>query len=119
VKIILHITERKQWEKAKLNGIYHSDTLGSQGFIHCSNPQQVVKVANVLFHAREGLVLLCIETDKVRCEIRYEGITEGEKYPHIYGPLNIDAVITVLDFKPQRDGKFALPKAIFNIEDRH
>jgi uncharacterized protein (DUF952 family) len=84
VTIILHITERGQWEKAKLSGVYRGDTLDSDGFIHCSAPQQVVKVANALFQAQKGLVLLCIEIDKVQSEIRYEGTKGGEMYPHIY-----------------------------------
>jgi uncharacterized protein (DUF952 family) len=70
-------------------------------------------VANALFRARKGLVLLCINTAKVQSEIRYEG-TGTELYPHIYGSLNIDAVIKVLDFEPHEDGIFTLPKEIAN-----
>jgi len=60
--IILHITKREQWEEAKLRKAYCGDTLDSEGFIHCSTPKQVVKVANALFRAKKGLVLLCIAT---------------------------------------------------------
>jgi uncharacterized protein (DUF952 family) len=98
--------------KRQNSRVYRGDTLDSQGFIHCSLPRQVVKVANVLFPGQKGLVLLCIETDKVQSEIRYEGIEGGEMYPHIYGSLNVDALVKTLDFKPHRDGGFMLPKAI-------
>jgi len=111
--IILHITKREQWEEAKLKKTYYGNTLESQGFIHCSTPKQVIRVANAVFHARKELVCLCIETAKVRSEIRYEG-TGGELYPHIYGPLNADAVIKVLNFEPRKDGSFTLPKGIAN-----
>jgi uncharacterized protein (DUF952 family) len=113
MSIILHIVKREQWEKAKLRKAYRGDTLDSEGFIHCSTPRQVIKVANALFCAKKGLVLLCIETAGVQSEIRYEG-TEGELYPHIYGPLNVDAVTKVLDFEPRKDGRFKLPKGIGN-----
>jgi uncharacterized protein (DUF952 family) len=108
--VILHITEREQWDQAESAGVYRGDTLDSVGFIHCSTPQQVIKVANALFRAQEGLVLLCIAPDRVEAEIRYEGAEDGERFPHIYGPLNIDAVIEVLEFEPDEDGKFELPK---------
>jgi uncharacterized protein (DUF952 family) len=110
VSIILHITKRKQWEKAKLEGVYRGDTLDSYGFIHCSTSEQIIKVANDLFRAQKGLVLLCIITSKVRSKIRYECAGSEELYPHIYGPLNIDAVLKVADFKPAKDGMFRLPK---------
>ena len=115
MNVIFHITKHKQWEQAKLAGVYRGDTLDSEGFIHCSTPQQVVKVANDLFHAQKRLALLCIETDKVRAEIRYEGLEGEEHYPHIYGPLNVDAVIKVLNFEPGEDGKFELTTEIADI----
>ncbi len=114
-KVILHITKREQWEQAKQLGIYRSDTLDSEGFIHCSTPQQVIRVANILFHAQKGLVLLYIDSDKVQAEIRYEGVEGRERYPHIYGSLNIDAVIKEHNFEPDKDGMFKLPKEIGDI----
>lgn len=111
MSIILHITQHDQWQQAKRSGFYRGDTLDSEGFIHCSTPQQIIKVANTFFKGEKGLVLLCIESDKIKAEIKYEGVEE-DYYPHIYGPLNIDAVIQVLDFEPGEDGKFELPGAI-------
>ncbi len=110
--IILHITKREQWEQAKLTGVYRGDTLDSDGFIHCSTPQQVIEVANAFFHAQKGLVLLCITSERVRAEIRHESLEGGERFPHVYGPLNVDAVVKVLDFEPDEDGKFELPGEI-------
>lgn len=60
----------------------------------------------------KGLVLLCIAANKVQSEIRYEGIGSEELYPHIYGPLNVNAVMKVADFEPAKNGKFVLPKEI-------
>ncbi len=114
MSIILHITQREQWEQAKLVQVYRGDTLDSVGFIHCSTPLQVIKVANTFFPSQEGLLLLCIDSDKVQAEIRYEGF-EGEYFPHIYGPLNPDAVFNVIDFEPGEDGNFELPEELTNI----
>ena len=110
MSVILHIAKCEQWEKGKLEGVYCGDTLDSKGFIHCSTSKQIVKVANALFRAQKELVLLYIATNKVQSEIRYESAGSEELYPHIYGPLNIDAVIKVAHFEPAENGGFTLPK---------
>ena len=109
---IWHITERQQWEQAKLAHVYRSDSLESEGFIHCSTPQQVIQVANAFFSGQRGLVLLGIDSENVEADIRYEEVNGTDCFPHIYGPLNTEAVIEVLDFEPGVDGGFELPKPI-------
>jgi uncharacterized protein (DUF952 family) len=109
--IIFHITKRNQWEEAKASGVYRTGNLANQGFIHCSTGEQIISVANGLFHGQSDLVLLSIETEKVRSRIQYENLEGGTNlFPHIYGPLNVDAVVTTVDFKPQPDGSFKLPE---------
>jgi len=112
---ILHITQRQQWEQAKNLGIYRGDTLDIEGFIHCSKAIQIIKVANTFFPNQKELVLLFIEADKVKPEIRYEGIEEDELFPHIYGELNIDAVFQVIDFEAGEDGLFELPREVIDL----
>jgi uncharacterized protein (DUF952 family) len=108
MSMITHITTAGEWHEAQSEGFYRGDTLPSEGFIHCSRPEQVVRVANGLFRARTGLVLLVIDPSRVTAEIRDEPSGE-ERYPHIYGPLNISAVMAVLPFEPNADGRFSLP----------
>jgi len=96
--MILHIAIKKDWEMAKENDEYRGDTLDSEGFIHCSTPKQIDGVAQHLFKGKKDLVLLEIDEKKVRPEIKYEDAGNGKLYPHIYGPLNTDAVINVRDF---------------------
>jgi uncharacterized protein (DUF952 family) len=112
--IILHITQQDEWDKAKTLGSYRADTLESQGFIHCSTPEQVVRVANTLFRGQDDLVLLCIDSTEVEAEIRYENLEGGDElFPHVYGPLNAGAVVSVLDLKPQADGTFVPPESLW------
>jgi uncharacterized protein (DUF952 family) len=107
---IFHITKRGEWGRAQLAGIYRTQTLASEGFIHCSRSDQVIRIANTLFRGQTGLVLLEIEPSQVRGEIRYENCEGGqEAFPHIYGPLNLDSVVRVLAFEPGEDGSFAMP----------
>jgi uncharacterized protein (DUF952 family) len=106
---IYHITQSSQWENAKLSGVYKADSLATEGFIHCSTFAQVVKTANRFFKNQHGLVLLYIDADKVKPEIRYEG-ADNDLFPHIYGELNVDAVYKVIDFESGKDGLFGLIK---------
>jgi uncharacterized protein (DUF952 family) len=109
--MILHITTRAQWEAAQAEGIYRGDTLATQGFIHASDPHQVLGVAHHIFAGQSGLVLLCIDPDRLTPELRYED-ADGQRFPHLYGPLNLDAVTQALDFPPNPDGTFTLPPQI-------
>ena len=110
--MILHICTKDIWEASKRVGSYTGDTLAAQGFIHCSTQEQVVEVANYLFKGRRDLVLLVIDEHKVEPEIKYEDAGNGKLYPHIYGPLNTEAVINVVDFVPQTDDSFTLPESV-------
>jgi uncharacterized protein (DUF952 family) len=121
VTIIIHIAGRKQWESAVIAGEYRGDTLDSEGFIHCSYPRQVLGPANAFFRRRRDLVLLRIDPKKVTSEIRVEPGAASPKeapdhFPRIYGPLNLDAVVKVIDFSPGEDGTFTLPLEIDNLE---
>jgi uncharacterized protein (DUF952 family) len=70
-----------------------------------------VVVANDRFREQRGLVLLQIDTASVAPEIKYEGAGE-ELFPHIYGPLDVEAVSRVYDFVPDKHGLFQLPADI-------
>jgi uncharacterized protein (DUF952 family) len=109
--IIFHITKREAWESAKASGTYRTEMFPIEGFIHCSTREQVITVADVRFRGQTGLVLLSIDTDKVTPEIRYENLEGGQQlFPHIYGELNVDAVVHVTRFEPRADGCFTLPE---------
>jgi len=112
-KIILHITTRHEWEVALHKGLYKSDTFDLEDFIHCSTPEQLVDTANSFFKDEPDLVLLCINSKKVKGDIIYENLVGGEKqFPHIYAPLNTDAVERVIDYHPASDGHFKYPEEI-------
>lgn len=107
---ITHIVESEKWEKANELGYYEHESLSKEGFIHCSSPQQVLKIANSLYKGQENLLLLLIDERKVKPEIKWEDLYDlKELYPHIYGVLNMDSVINIYEFKPRADGTFQLP----------
>ncbi len=111
--IILHIARRSDWEQARAAGAYRGDTLASEGFIHCSTPEQIISVANRFYRGQPDLMLLVIDRARVQAAVRDENLEGGTTlFPHIYGPLNLDAVVDVLDFPSQLDGSFKLPEAL-------
>ena len=108
--MVLHICQREAWERALTRGIYETDALLEDDFIHLSYPHQAVKVANFLYHYQKDLLLLCIDPEKARAEIKVEKLGTSEPFPHLYGPLNLEAVVGVLEFPPdQTTGTFVLP----------
>ncbi|PAX53264.1 DUF952 domain-containing protein [Brunnivagina elsteri] len=105
---IHHITQRVEWENAKLAGHYRADSLNSEGFIHCSTRSQLIRTANKFFKNQTGLMLLYIDESKVKAEIKYES-ADNDLFPHIYGELNVDAVYHLIDFEADAEGLFNLP----------
>ncbi len=108
--MILHITTRADWEGAQALGDYRLDTLTTEGFIHCSTPEQVLGPANEFYKGQADLVLLVIDPARLLADLVYEdSYDSGTAFPHIYGPLNLDAVTRVIPFPPLSDGTFVLP----------
>jgi uncharacterized protein (DUF952 family) len=112
MRTIFHITSEQSWEQAQRAGSYSSDTLDSEGFIHCSTTWQVMRIANRMYRGQSDLVLLTIDADKLQAPMRYERPTDNpytaQRFPHIYGPINLDAVIEASPLVPGENGLFSM-----------
>ncbi len=106
---IYHITTEKEWLAAKQAGAYRAPSLESEGFIHCSTRDQVVDSARNHFAGRRDLVLLRIQSGLLVAALRLEGEL---LWPHIYGPLNLEAVEQVFPFPLSAEGDFQLPAGV-------
>jgi uncharacterized protein (DUF952 family) len=113
-EFILHATSRAAWSAAQAGGMYSADSLADEGFIHCSKAAQILRVADSFYHGQRGLVLLVIDPGRLTSKLRWEPGTDlaSELFPHIYGPINLAAVLEVFDFEPAADGKFHLPGSL-------
>ena len=110
---ILHITTRNKWQGSTTRGQYSHESLQSEGFIHCSTVEQLVGTAERHFKGQDDLVVLKIDSSDIVSVIAYEAAPGStEEYPHIYGPINHDAVKEVIDFPRSADGSFVLPGAL-------
>jgi uncharacterized protein (DUF952 family) len=92
--VLFHLTTRAAWQRAVAVGDYVTPSLEDEGFIHLSTETQWPGVRARLFAATADLVLLVIDPDRLRNEIKYE-LADGDHYPHLYGPLAVGAVIEV------------------------
>ncbi|MGH3153185.1 MAG: DUF952 domain-containing protein [Streptosporangiaceae bacterium] len=111
---LFHITERAVWLEAVRAGDYRMSTRGvtleQEGYIHCSLPHQLRGVAEYLYSDADDLVVLVIDSTKVPAPIRREAPAPGaEQYPHIYGPLPVAAVTSVITVSRDAAGRLVLP----------
>jgi len=120
--VIYHITSRAAWARAQTQGHYSAPSLESEGFIHFSTRDQVLQVANDFYRGQADLLLLCIDESRLASELRWEAPAhptpeaahkreQDAPFPHLYGVLNLDAVVAVYDFHAGRTG-FALPPGL-------
>jgi uncharacterized protein (DUF952 family) len=144
MSLIYHITSRSLAEAARLSGEYRTESLATQGFIHFSQAHQVLRTANSFYKGRTDLVILGVDTQRLKAELKYEApvhptgevvpvrfagqIEPGsdgfeaaavvtaspqtpaaQDFPHLYGALNFEAVVKVIDLPLNADGSFDLP----------
>ena len=96
--IIYHITTKQEWNKALKDGFYTSPSIAEEGFIHCSQENQVDGVLDRYFSGKKDLVKLVIDTDKLQSKIIFEWSPSlQDTFPHIYGTINKLAVISVIE----------------------
>lgn len=116
--MIFHITSRQAWQEAQQRGEYRADSLESEGFIHCSTETQILPVAEKYYRGQSDLLLLKIDPTRLVSELRWEppsggapppGVPEGELFPHVYGPINLDAVVKAYDLEANPDGSYKSP----------
>lgn len=111
---VFHIAVREDWERALATGSYRVSTLGKvlddEGFIHLSFAHQVKPVADAAYTGRRDLVLLELDPDRLDNPIRVEAVADSpERFPHLYGAINPDAVITAHPLLAGPDGHFDPP----------
>ena len=104
--IIYHLAFRADWETAVTAGEYRAPSLAEEGFIHASgDEEQMLRVAARRFAGRTDLLALDVNTERLSAEspVIREPARSGELYPHIYGPVNLDAVERIRALAPDAE----------------
>jgi uncharacterized protein (DUF952 family) len=115
--VILHLCTEAELAAARADGARRPPSLDEVGFVHCSDPGTVHLPASRLFAGRTDVLALVVDTARLGVPVRWEpGVgaqgTEdprGPWFPHVYGPLPLDAVVAVHPLVPGPDGTFRPP----------
>jgi len=120
--MIYHITTPIEWTLAQQRGDYSAPSLENEGFIHCSTKEQVIPVANAFYKDESTIILLCIDETMLRSTLKWEAPAhpqghkppenvEEEQFPHVYGIINLDAVLKVVSV-PKDENGYHLPDGL-------
>ena len=99
---LFHLALKGDWEQAQDSGTYQWSTRGMRltevGFIHCSWQEQVPKTFERFYADAGEIVLLEIDPIRLNSPLRADAIPTGELFPHLYGPLPIEAVRSITPY---------------------
>ena len=97
---LFHLALKDDWQAAQANGSYRISTRGmgldQVGFIHCSWQEQVNATFERFYADAGDVLLLEIDAAAVDAPLRADAIPSGELFPHLYGPLRLEAVRSVV-----------------------
>ncbi|WP_232719436.1 DUF952 domain-containing protein [Gordonia metallireducens] len=109
--VLTHLIPASDWAEARHGTHVRPPSLDDVGFVHLSTPQQVHLPANRLFAGRHDILLLIVDPARLDAEVRWEpGVPtdpDSMLFPHLYGPLPVDAVVDVRELRPGPDNAFA------------
>jgi uncharacterized protein (DUF952 family) len=113
-KHIFHIFEKARWAEAQARGEYFPEAFEKEGFIHFSSKHQLKATAERYYKGQAGLGVLKVEVGRLKAPLRYENLTGGEElFPHLYGPLNLDAVTQIVLLGLTHEGAFLWSDDLF------
>jgi uncharacterized protein (DUF952 family) len=88
-----HVAHVADWPVAGGAQEYRHPSLAAEGFIHCSTAEQLPGTVAAHFSPDDDLVVLTVEVDRLTHELRWEPSRHGDLFPHLYGPLDVAAVV--------------------------
>ncbi len=95
-QIIYKICPEPLWREAEAQGRFTGAPIDvADGFIHFSTAAQARETAAKHFEGQSGLLLVAVDGAKLGPALRYEVSRGGALFPHLYGPLALDAVLWV------------------------
>jgi uncharacterized protein (DUF952 family) len=111
VRRIYKISPASAWREAERQGVFRGSADDvKDGFIHFSTASQLVETARKHFSGQSGLLLIEVDTDALGHSLRFETSRNGEKFPHLYGELDLGAVTAVFDLPARPDGTHDIPE---------
>jgi uncharacterized protein (DUF952 family) len=113
VSLIYKICPASEWREAERQGVYRGSSDDARdGYIHFSTATQLEATARKHYFGQKGLFLVEVETDALGKALRWERSRNDELFPHLYGDLDLGAVIVVHDIHARSDGYHDIPELV-------
>ena len=110
MSVIYKICPDKLWREAEATGVFRGSPVDlADGFIHFSTAAQAVETADKHFAGQRDLLLAAIDTAKLGQPLKFEPSRGGQLFPHLYGGLDLKAVIWVKPLPLGADGRHVFP----------
>lgn len=112
---VCKIMSREDWDQTLGSGNDYEARIEADlkdGFIHCSTDQQLTKTLNRWYTDVDEVLVAVIDPEKLSGELKWEPNFEGEDFPHIYGPIDVDAVAGAYEVKRSTDGGWQVPSEL-------
>jgi uncharacterized protein (DUF952 family) len=111
VRKIYKICPASAWREAERQGVFR----GSQddlrdGFIHFSTASQVAEIARKHFSGQTDLFLIEVDADALGERLKWERSRNHELFPHLYGELDLGAVVGRRIMPTRADGSHEIPE---------
>ena len=111
--LVYKICTAANWREAEQAGAFHGAGVDlTDGYIHLSAPGQVVETAERHFAGQRDLMLVAVDSTALRAALKWEAARDGALFPHLYGPLSLDAVVWTKPLPLDRDGRHVFPEPV-------
>lgn len=100
------LCEPSTYAQSEATGTFVTESLAQEGFIHASPACQLNRVANLYYQSATSLLILKVAIERLKAPLRWEPASTGDLYPHIYGPLNLDAIASIIPVQRNTDGRY-------------
>jgi uncharacterized protein (DUF952 family) len=112
MRLAYHGTPKRYFESLDQSQPYVPEPFAREGFIHTTEGREAVSITLTKYYkaSAEPWVMLYIDQDRVTSPIRYDD--PAQVFPHIYGPLNREAIVVVKDIGRAADGTFLKPEVL-------
>lgn len=108
---IYKICPASAWREAERQGVFRGSPVDiSDGFIHFSTAAQVEETARKHFFGQAGLFLIAVDADRLGDALRWERSRNDELFPHLYGELDLGAVMSVFSMPARSNGTHGMPE---------
>lgn len=112
MRLTYHATPKTHWDALDPDESYLPRDFETDGFIHCTDGAEALSIVLTTYYRDEpgDWVVLYVDADQITSPMRYDD--PAEVFPHVYGPINRDAIVAVKEIGRAADGTFLRPQAL-------